>query len=165
MLFHLSNIGTEMFRSYKWMGWVGWMRWKSLSVLPIWAPLCGANDIGRHQFDMINNLLALPLTTTNTNTSSLWWWVTQYNWGKIVSDRHNNGGKRVLWIWYLPFLKFEIIFTLGFPFSLAKIWSGHVSVTCPKCLVSLFLFELYLEKKWTKLLSNFFQYLIFQKFL
>ena len=42
---------------------------------------------------------------------------------------------------------FKIIFTLGFTFSLDKIWSGHVSVTCPKCLVSLFLFELYLEKK------------------
>ena len=60
---------------------------------------------------------------------------------------------------------FEIIFTLGFPFSLAKIWSGHISVTCPKCLVSLFLFELYFEKKWTKLSSNFLQYVFFQKFL
>ena len=61
------------------------------------------------------------------------------------------------------FLKFEIIFTLGITFSLDKIWLGHVFVTCPKCLVSLFLFELYFEKKWTKLSSNFLQYVFLQK--
>ena len=154
---------------------LGLFHFQSLSLslsfcmyIPIWAPLCGANDMGRHQFDVINNLLALPGWTNIPHLhhhSHLFSVVVDHSiyWGENSLWPTQQWGKKEFFEFGI--LKFEIIFTLGITFTLDKIWSGHVSVTYSKCLVSLFLFELYLEKKWTKLSSNFFQYLIFQKFL